>query len=782
MAARSSLSRARASARAAPGGQRGHLGGEPLELEKLKPYEVLVNIYDLDLSLSDLRRPDGLPRLLQAKPYAGVEIYGREWGYNFVEEEVSGISESKPRRRPEHSYCVTLEMGRCSLSEEEVSQLLARMCPAWRGPEYNDVHNNCLDFCDALCCALGVGVLPRPRDRDGRDVKEAKRQDASCSLWSSVSSSLLHQLRDAVLGLFDAPSTCRGCDEEPPVLVPKCQGGFSLSREPTYLPAIAGANGAVEGAACDAAAPAFWRLPSVGTWLRARPREPKGEGAAPEFSEFSEVRGLRDTQQAGERSFHDALRREVATRMELRSFRQLSLVCGQEVLGAESPWTKAAITVVVRQYVQSLEGSAEAHSARSLLRAAHAGEMAEVEALLEAPCDPDAVKKGSLRTALYAAAEQGHVDVARCLLAAGADVNKVDENGRTAMYAAALNGHQDVVREFLEAGADKDHTDNEGQTPLQIAATCRHVGAVRCLLRARALVNRVDRGGCTPLHHAAREGHPEVVQCLLAAGAEKDQAGKGGDTPLLFAAAKNRPEVVSCLLEAGADMNKANKSGFTALHVAASSGLRKVFRYMLEAGADKDKASKGGLTALHFVAMNGHQDFLSRLLEAGADKDKADDEGATPLHATALNGHQRLLRCLLSAGADKDKTDKDGRTPLNIAARSGHQEELSCLLEAGADKDKADHQGFTPLHAAAFSGQEQALGRLLEAGAHLDLTDKEGRTPMNVAAWHGHTSAVQRLLEARADKDKADRHSCTPLIAAARNGHEEAARRLLEVT
>ena len=45
------------------------------------------------------------------------------------------------------------------------------------------MHNNCLDFCDALCCALGVGVLPRPRDprdpRDARDVKEAKRQDAS---------------------------------------------------------------------------------------------------------------------------------------------------------------------------------------------------------------------------------------------------------------------------------------------------------------------------------------------------------------------------------------------------------------------------------------------------------------------------------------------------------------------------------------------------------------------------------------------------------------------------
>ena len=56
------------------------------------------------------------------------------------------------------------------------------------------------------------------------------------------------------------------------------------------------------------------------------------------------------------------------------------------------------------------------------------------------------------------------MDVARCLLAAGADLNKVDENGRTAMYAAALNGHQDCQtrhkhrRPFLVVGLKIDST------------------------------------------------------------------------------------------------------------------------------------------------------------------------------------------------------------------------------------------------------------------------------------------------------------------------------------
>ena len=43
--------------------------------------------------------------------------------------------------------------------------------------------------------------------------------------------------------------------------------------------------------------------------------------------------------------------------------------------------------------------------------------------------------------------------VVQRLVEAGADLNKTDKNGRTVVYMASWNGHADVVKLFIEAGA-----------------------------------------------------------------------------------------------------------------------------------------------------------------------------------------------------------------------------------------------------------------------------------------------------------------------------------------
>jgi hypothetical protein len=77
-------------------------------------------------------------------------------------------------------------------------------------------------------------------------------------------------------------------------------------------------------------------------------------------------------------------------------------------------------------------------------------------------------------TALIPASEHGHVETVRILIAAGVPVNHVNHLGWTAMQEAILlnNGgprQQEVVRQLLAAGADPDIRDPQGRTALQNA-------------------------------------------------------------------------------------------------------------------------------------------------------------------------------------------------------------------------------------------------------------------------------------------------------------------------
>ncbi|MFP5311140.1 MAG: ankyrin repeat domain-containing protein [Actinomycetes bacterium] len=77
-------------------------------------------------------------------------------------------------------------------------------------------------------------------------------------------------------------------------------------------------------------------------------------------------------------------------------------------------------------------------------------------------------------TALIPASEHGHVDTVKILIGAGVPVNHVNNLGWTAMQEAILLNdggprQQEVVRLLLAAGADPDIRDPEGRTALQNA-------------------------------------------------------------------------------------------------------------------------------------------------------------------------------------------------------------------------------------------------------------------------------------------------------------------------
>lgn len=93
---------------------------------------------------------------------------------------------------------------------------------------------------------------------------------------------------------------------------------------------------------------------------------------------------------------------------------------------------------------------------QQLLHAAVAGDLAGVEAALQAGADPDA--RGQLGdTALNEAAQRGHLDVARRLLEAGANLENVGGADLTPVMNAAFAGHFAVVQLLLNRGARVNH-------------------------------------------------------------------------------------------------------------------------------------------------------------------------------------------------------------------------------------------------------------------------------------------------------------------------------------
>jgi hypothetical protein len=182
--------------------------------------------------------------------------------------------------------------------------------------------------------------------------------------------------------------------------------------------------------------------------------------------------------------------------------------CGSPLPGHETRPTTAADRAAGRR-------AAPPAGERPIVRAAEAGNLAEVVALLSAgvpALDPD--RWGW--TALHAAAERCHPDVVRVLLESGANVDVHDEASVTPLLGAAGGADVPTLRLLVEAGADVDVTDpSSGDTPLSRAVLYANLEVVALLLDAGA-----DPNGGEALFVAADTGNVACVERLVAAGAD----------------------------------------------------------------------------------------------------------------------------------------------------------------------------------------------------------------------------------------------------------------------
>ncbi|KAF6716581.1 B-cell lymphoma 3 protein [Oryzias melastigma] len=170
-----------------------------------------------------------------------------------------------------------------------------------------------------------------------------------------------------------------------------------------------------------------------------------------------------------------------------------------------------------------------------------------VDALLGSGADPAALDRHG-QTALHLCCEYDQRDCLSALLSRASSSPCLEVRnfeGLTPLHMAVQQGHQDLAKMLLDAGADINAMDiKSGQSPLVHAVESNNAGMVHFLIENRCDVNRQSYSGNTALHVACGRGQVDIVRVLLKSGADSSLKNYHNDTPVMVAKNKKIIDVL----------------------------------------------------------------------------------------------------------------------------------------------------------------------------------------------------------------------------------------------
>jgi ankyrin repeat protein len=181
----------------------------------------------------------------------------------------------------------------------------------------------------------------------------------------------------------------------------------------------------------------------------------------------------------------------------------------------------AAINLLLDRGAQVAPPSdgAPVFSANPFVLASYAGNAKSLKRLLAAggKIDEAFIAIGTSRTTpMLGAFKFGDVDVANTLLDLGAPVDFADGNGITMLGRCVLNNEVEMARALIARGANVNVVDKLGMTPLLWAANVDFgdTAMIELLLKSGAKTDARNKDGLTPLELARKHGHTTLIPVL----------------------------------------------------------------------------------------------------------------------------------------------------------------------------------------------------------------------------------------------------------------------------
>jgi ankyrin repeat protein/regulator of sirC expression with transglutaminase-like and TPR domain len=303
--------------------------------------------------------------------------------------------------------------------------------------------------------------------------------------------------------------------------------------------------------------------------------------------------------------------------------------------------------------------NAQFNNGRTPLHMAVDNDIAEVVDVLAAMGADMNLRADELKlTPLEMAVGYGRVECVKALLAHGANLNPKDRPDlATPLHIAAVSKtdkNVEIAKLLIAKGADVGAKNANGATSFDLAVNVKNFPMIFCLLNHEPIETIVDffknltpdvnknDGGWTMLHRMVQDEYVNIVKALVSIGASIDIREQNGLSPLDMAVGGGKVEIVEVLLPYVSDINFRNPNKYTLLHWAAVSkdmagdNSIAVAKLLISKGADVNAISAKG-TALDMAKAAGDTAMVNYLSGITAERAKIEIDKIVANHADALS-------------------------------------------------------------------------------------------------------------------------------------------------
>jgi len=213
----------------------------------------------------------------------------------------------------------------------------------------------------------------------------------------------------------------------------------------------------------------------------------------------------------------------------------------------------------------------------------------QVDAMLRADDDLDVVDGVDGRPAPFEQAiVSGCTDIASLMIRTRRlGENRLDDDILLHAIRRAPQGSLvPLVGVLIAAGADVNAHDADGRTPLAEAISLEQPVIAKYLVDAGADVRAPTASGSRPIVEASKKGYEHLVTQLIRRGADIESRDAHGRTALLAAVAGGHQRLVGSLMRAGADVRRRDENGIDAVLLAESRDLRQIRTLLMASGAE----------------------------------------------------------------------------------------------------------------------------------------------------------------------------------------------------